>query len=45
MIIVGNTKTVFQTIINNNALLTGETEYVTELEAHHHDFDEKQKEN
>lgn len=29
---VGNTCAVFKVIINNNAMLTGETEYVTEVD-------------
>jgi hypothetical protein len=42
-IMIGNTRQVLQTIINNNAFLTGENKYVSELE-HNHNFEEKDKE-
>ena len=42
---VGNTKQVLQAIINNNALLTGEDEYVTPEEKAIDNYEEKQKEN
>ena len=39
---VGNTKSVWQAIINNNAVLTGEDKYCSEIK---YDFEEIKKEN
>ena len=44
-IMVGNTKQVLQAIINNNATMTGEDEYVTPEEQMVANYEEKQKEN